>query len=543
MEIREYLQVIQRWFWLILVGMVAATIIALIVSLTQKPIYEASTMLLVSRGGVGDSEDVNAISGYSQLAQSYVQRLTNYEVLTEAVGNIGIAADIEELEESITVVNLRDTQLIELKVEHTDPRIARDLAIEIPKVFAERNAAQQLSRFSDSKDSLLEELDKLSLELNEAEEALAAENSLSSPDQTKQEQLRSDISLLRNSRRELLGDFETLRVAEAQNLNNIFVDEQARLPQEPVRPIVWRNALLAAIVGAMGSLAIAFLIEYFDDTIKTPEDVGKLVNLPVLGGVATIEGETPADRLVMKNEPRSPLAESFRRIRTNLQFSAVARDIHSILVTSPNQAEGKSTTAANLAAALAQNGKTVILVDADMRRPTLHKIYQKPNNSGLSNLIIDKENSERYLQKSDIPGLRILTSGPIPPNQTEMLGSQRMEETLGYLESLADYVVVDSPPTLAVTDSSILTRLVSVTVLVIKASQTTQQALVSAVEQLVGVGGHVSGLTLNNLTKRSGYYYAHHYQSDYFVEEEMVAPQKKTRLAGIANILQIFRVG
>ena len=489
MEIKEYLQLLLRYWWAIILGVIVTGSLAFFISISQKPVYEATSELLVSESSLENVNNLTALNAYAWLAGSYVERLKNVEVLDQSMKNVGVVMDVDDLSEGLSVSNINNTQLIRLSVEHTNPVIARDLANEIPKVFSERNNRQQLSRFSDSKLNLEEELTVLEEELASTKASIVSENNKETPEPQLIEQLKAEELLLRDTHSRLLQSYEEIRVAEAKSLSNLIVDDPARLPDKPVRPNVLRNTILGLVVGGMLALGVVFLVDYLDNTVKSPHEIEDLVGLASLGGVENMVVQDAWDALVMVHSPRSPMAETYRQVRTNLQYSTLSKNLQSILVTSANAGEGKSTTAANLALALVQTGKSIILVDADMRRPTMHKVFQMPNGFGLMNLIIDGENDAGLIQDSEFDNLRILTTGPLPPNPAELLNSGRMEEVLVWLQSQADLVIIDSPPILAVTDGSILSRLVSTTIFVLRSGKTTEDALVGAIEQLQTMGG------------------------------------------------------
>lgn len=214
--------------------------------------------------------------------------------------------------------------------------------------------------------------------------------------------------------------------------------------------------------------------------------------------------------LIAQLNPRSPITEQYRTLRTNLQFSAVDKPLNSILVTSTNPSEGKSITAANLAVVYAQAGNKVLLIDADMRKPTVHYTFRLNNLRGLSNVLIGDCALEQASSSSDVDHLDVLTSGPIPPNPAELLGSKQMKQTLEYAKTLYDIVIFDSPPTLAVTDSQIITQIVDGTLLVVRSKQTEIEGATKAADMLKAGKGRVLGTVLNDLdktTSNSYYYY------------------------------------
>ncbi|WP_336882208.1 CpsD/CapB family tyrosine-protein kinase [Priestia koreensis] len=212
--------------------------------------------------------------------------------------------------------------------------------------------------------------------------------------------------------------------------------------------------------------------------------------------------------LISHMRPKSSISEQYRTIRTNIQFSSVDQAIKSILVTSSVQAEGKSTTTANLAIVFSQQGKRVLLVDGDMRKPTVHYTFQLDNRIGLTNVLTKQMNATSAIQRSAVENLDILTSGPIPPNPAELLGSHAMEELLSELYRNYDLVIFDSPPVLPVTDAQILANQCDGVIMVVQSNQSDKESTLKAKELLMGAKGKLLGVVLNRKAKGdSGYYY------------------------------------
>ncbi len=208
---------------------------------------------------------------------------------------------------------------------------------------------------------------------------------------------------------------------------------------------------------------------------------------------------TGLQRLVTLTNPSSPVSEAYRTLRTNIQFSGLDRPLRTLLVTSTSPTEGKSTTLANLAITIAQAGKRVIVVDCDLRKPTIHEIFGLPNRVGLTSLMLPSEDASEALQDPGIDNLTVITSGPIPPNPSEILASHRMEELLAALAQQADFVLLDSPPILAVTDAAILASRVDGVLLVVKAGSTKRDLAQKAKAQLQKVNAHLIGIVLNGV--------------------------------------------
>lgn len=213
-------------------------------------------------------------------------------------------------------------------------------------------------------------------------------------------------------------------------------------------------------------------------------------------------------KLIVHEDPKSPISEAYRTLRTNLQFAKINSELRTIMFTSSGPAEGKSTTIANVAVALAQAGRSIILVDCDLRKPVQHRIFGK-RNKGVTNILVDDSPAEAFLQDTEIDNLRILPSGPIPPNPSELLSSLKMVELFTELKELADIVLIDAPPTIAVTDAAVMAAKVDGIVLVIDSTSVRPEMAQKAKELLVKANGHILGAILNRveIEEEHAYYY------------------------------------
>ena len=213
-------------------------------------------------------------------------------------------------------------------------------------------------------------------------------------------------------------------------------------------------------------------------------------------------------KLIVHEDPKSPISEAYRTLRTNLQFAKINSELRTIMFTSSGPAEGKSTTIANVAVALAQSGRSIILVDCDLRKPVQHRIFGK-RNKGVTNILVDDSPAETFLQDTEIDNLRILPSGPIPPNPSELLSSAKMIQLLDELKGLADLVLIDAPPTIAVTDAAVMAVKVDGIVLVIDSTSVRPEMAQKAKDLLVKANGHILGVILNRaeIEEEHAYYY------------------------------------
>jgi capsular exopolysaccharide synthesis family protein len=335
---------------------------------------------------------------------------------------------------------------------------------------------------------------------------------------TRQDQIQTTLNLYQQIYTNLLNNYENVRLARLRSTPNVVQIEPAGVPSSPVQPQPMRNAMIWAAAGFLLTGMIAFLIEYLDDTIKTPEDVVRQLRLPVIGMIGEMEipkGEKPG--IFVSEYPRAPIAESFRSLRTNLDFAAVDQTLKSILVTSANPSEGKSTVAVNLAAVFAQGEKKVILMDADLRRPSSHRFFRIPNRKGLSDVFRHQLSLENALVAIEDLPLRVLPCGSVPPNPAELLSSVKMGEILEELEQMADMVVIDSPPFIVADPVSLAAKADGV-IIVIEPGGTRLDAAHAMLETLSRSGARILGIVLNPITRRGASYYSgrYRYYSDYY---------------------------
>jgi capsular exopolysaccharide synthesis family protein len=291
--------------------------------------------------------------------------------------------------------------------------------------------------------------------------------------------------------------------------------EPAVPPISPVSPRPLLNALIAVILGLFVAVAVAFTAEYLDDRVKDSDAVYEIAGLSTLGKIARMSGDRGRSeiyRLTTLLNPRSRSADAYRTLRTNIEFASVDVPIRSLLVTSSVPGEGKTVTAANLAVAFAQAGRKTLLVDADLRKPGVSVVFDLPNSHGLTTLLRGDEMSLDALAKqTEQANLRVLTTGPLPPNPAELLGSQRMRVVLERLGAGGELLILDSPPLLAVTDSAVLSAFLDATLLVIDVGRSHRGAVRESREALAKAGANVLGAVLNRLPVKADADYSNYY--------------------------------
>jgi tyrosine-protein kinase Etk/Wzc len=335
--------------------------------------------------------------------------------------------------------------------------------------------------------------------------------------------------------------YQESRITEVGQIGNVRIIDQAREPKKPVSPRRMLNIVLGLVFGLGLGIAIAFVIEYLDNSVRTMEDV-EHIGMTVMAAIPfikaeqtngvfarSLEGNGDAEvrsineRLVTQIKPRSPISEAYRTLRTNIMFSSPGQPKKVFLVTSSGPQEGKSTTVANLAITFAQMSNRTLLIDADLRKPIQHRLFGMEKSSGLTNILVGRADLAGSAREIEVlPELHVLSCGVIPPNPAELLGSEAMQRLLDEARQRYSIVLIDSPPTLAVTDASILSPMVDGVLLVIRSGDTAREAAVRAHEQLKRVGAPVLGAILNGIAAEQVYgsYYQHYYYSDYYREKE-----------------------
>lgn len=520
MELRQYLALARKWWWLAVLGMVLAGGTAYLVTASMPPVYQARTVLMIDQARSGYT-DYSSIIASQRLAETYVEVIRSRAVLEQVQRNLGLP-----YRPSVGVNVIGDTQLLAITAADVDPARAQAVCNETAAVFIRYNDETQRSRFASSRQSLETQMTQLMKDIEATTKTLEAYKSGAAGAELSEEARQVEIKRLenilvqyQNSYAGLLRNYETLRLSEAQMVNTVTVVEAAELPRYPVGPNRLTNTLLAAVVGLALAVGVAFLVEYLDDTLKTSEDIQSVLSLPTLGSIARINpAQSLADTLIVAAHPKSHIAEAYRVLRTNIEFSSVDKPVRTLMITSSSPTEGKSTTVANLAIAMAEAGKRVILVDSDLRRPVQHKLFQVPNGAGLTTLLMtDTPRIAEFLTPTTVENLRLLTSGPIPPNPAELLGSQRMARAIQLFQEQADVVLFDSPPALAVTDAAVLGARIDASLLVVDAGATRRGEAERAKETLEQVGVPLLGAVLNRLKPgrgRQGYYYYYYYSAD-----------------------------
>ena len=464
--------------------------------------------------------DLNA--AVTQAKTERFQKEALYRQLEGLRGNAG-ALDSFPAILSNTFIQQQKAELAQLQSQQT--QLSEKLGDKHPDIIKIRSAIQL------AQSKLEGEIGKVVASVrNEYQSALAKENSLvGALNQQKGEALsmnrkainygvlERDVESNKQLYESLLQRAKETGVSSELKTSNIRVVDKAERPRGPVSPRKQLNLLLGLLGGGMLAFGLAFFFEYIDSRIKTPDELKVHLGLPSLGMVPALDPKTWKGKEPLINNGVPPnFAEAFRSVRTNVLFSSAEEGSRSLVITSTGPGEGKTTVAANLAVGFAQAGQRVLIIDADMRRPRVHEVFGQNQEPGLSNLMVGNAKASETVRKSGIPGLWILAAGRIPPNPAELLGSQRFKDFLNSLKDHFDWVIVDSPPVMAVTDAAIAANAASGVVFVVGAEMTSRHAARQAVDQLEQGRARFVGAVLNRVEiEKNAYYYSQYYRKEY----------------------------
>jgi polysaccharide biosynthesis transport protein len=513
MGLKEIVLPLRKWWWLIALATLLGGVSGYLATRSQPPIYRTRATIMV--GNAIDNPNPNGYEFYltQQLANTYAD-IAKRENLREAVR---AALGLSWLPDYSARV-VPDTQLVEFSVTDTDPQRAQVVANELVNQLALLSPTGPGRQDQTREAFVNEQLNTLEGKIKETQDEIARkQDELGGMFSARQiADSQAQIAALQNKLTTLQANYAALLSNTPKGaVNAINIIESARLPTSPVGPNRMATILLAVAIGFILSTGAAFLMEYLDDTLKNPDDIQKALNLSTLGAVPEIKRRRTAGELVMLDSTQSAGAEAYRVLRTNLQFAAVDHALRTIVVTSPSPSEGKSFTAVNLALSMAQSGRRVVLVDTDLHRPRLHRLMALPNGAGLTSALLEPQPVlDGLLQETEVPGLLLLTSGPLPPNPSELLGSTRMRLLLNELLTEADTVILDSPPVVALSDAAVLATQADGVLLVLEAGKSRREWAARATEALRRVNAHVVGVVLNRMPMRGGgyyYYYYYHY--------------------------------
>jgi capsular exopolysaccharide synthesis family protein len=502
-SLRDYLELLNRRRWWVVSLSVVVFATALVVSMTQTPIYESEAQVLLKESGTTSTD---TLTGGPNLE---TERQIAVSDAVAAIAAKKLGEEQTGLLSGLSVEVATNTEILIFRYSHPGPEVAQQRAQAFADAYLEYTRREVLRDLLAASRTVTEQIDKLRSQLDKINARLAK-----STDEAQRASLTSRST-------SLIGQISVLEqeLADLSPPGRLRVGQmvgQPDVPAAPVAPNHFRNGLLGLVGGLVLSVVAALFLEILDDRLRGRDDLEMLARAPVLAAIPRVAGWRRKDgpKLIALDEPAAAATEAYRKLRTGLLFIAKQTNCTTIMVTSPQADEGKTATTANLGVVMAQAGKKVALVSADLRKPRLHRFFGLENFIGVTSVLGGEVSPWQAVRATATDHLQVLVSGPVPANPAELLGSDAMGRLLSALGEVADYVIVDAPPIMAVADPVTITPLVDGVLFVVDAQNTGRGIIDQARRQLDQVNGRVIGAVLNNFdpTKAGGYYYGNVYR-------------------------------
>ncbi|MBC7248214.1 MAG: polysaccharide biosynthesis tyrosine autokinase [Actinobacteria bacterium] len=530
MELRDYLNVLVNRRWIILGAVAVIVAVTLILTFLQSPVYESRVRILSEVSSASESvlgsfftsalfdpdryiqtqteiikTETMAQAVESHLKLLYEQRAREREAGEEAYIPEEVPS-FQELASMVSVEQVQRTNIFDILVHTGSPLLARDVAQAYAEEYIASRQLAAIRQISEARKEVWNRINEVEEQIREVAERAKQYTAGNMPAELQAEAQRV-VSLWAS----LYEKYMTLRIAESLEQRGLEIIQPARAgTRTGPRPL--RNGILALFLGLILGVGLAFLVEYLDDTLHTREDFEQHYGVPIIGEIPFIPAEElPAHHIIYSERPRHPAVEGYRTLRTNLQFLGLQGKCHVILFTSAEPEEGKSTVMVNLGAALAELGKRVILVEADLRKPVLDKYFQVNGERGLSNVLAGGMPLAEAVQETGNRNLMVLPAGIKPPNPGELVASEALKAVFAGLREVADFLLVDSPPALVASDAMTLASVVDGVILVARYGSSTRDSARRATELLRRVEARILGLVINNIAPATRYGYYHYY--------------------------------
>jgi non-specific protein-tyrosine kinase len=510
-DLRRLIATARAWLPLMIAAALVGGIAAFTISSLQQKVYESKATLIVGQALSATNPDYTQLLVAQNLSTTYAAIAKTRPILEAVITELGLKETTDQLAERVRVESPSSSTMLFITALDGDPvqaaRLANALGDQL--IAASPTIQGREAEFQKSIDADLAETQGLIDSTQARVETLAALEARTAQQEAQLAALEGRLASLRSTYSTLL----SFSSGTASNL--LTVVEPGGVSTSPVAPRVLFNTLLAVALGLLIVAAIAFVAEQLDDSIRDAEVVQEVTGLSTLGTIPRMRGDSGRSeiyRLAAILHPRSSVAEGYRALRANVEFASVDAPLRTLLVSSAVPNEGKTVTAANIAVVFAQAGRRVLLVDADLRKPAVHVIFNLPNAHGLTTMLRNEAvTSESVSHVTEQANLRVLTTGPLPPNPAELLGSNRMQTVLARLKEDADLVIFDSPPLQAVTDAAVLGSLTEGALLVVDAGRSRRRAVRGAREALDRAGAHIVGVVLNRVSEKASFHYAGYY--------------------------------
>lgn len=508
-DLRQYLSILWKGKWIIILCTLLAIAVGLVLIFTLPPVYEATTEVLIVEENISSEVLDQYVPEYSSSSevnfQTQMKILGSRQFQEEVIRKLSLKIKPTELEEKIQISRVTGTNVIDISVQDSDPRLAADISNMLSNVYIQwvsENYQQDIRQLLAEIDSKIDD-SKTNLDLVSAEIETLEDKGQDIP-----ESLRKELEMYSSMYVMLSEKYENLRISQTVGDSFARIIEPAVVPEDPVKPSKRLYLAASLLIGLLLGVGIVLLKEFINNTIKTSSDVRKYYGLNVLSQIVYEKSYDAAKReLVVLKDPNSPTSESIRELRTNLKYFDIDRKKKIIAITSSQLEEGKSFIAANLSVTLAQSGVRTLLINADLRKPVIHKYFNFTNTSGVTSIITGNSKLSDEIRATDIKNLHFLSSGPIPPNPAELLESELMGKIMEALSEKYEYIIVDTPPVVPVSDLIVLSRRVDSIMVVARSGIVTKSVALQAMEKLEAIKEKVIGVVLNGVVRKGSYYY------------------------------------
>jgi succinoglycan biosynthesis transport protein ExoP len=571
----EYLSVLRRRKWSILIVTLLAVLGALLYGRQQTPIYESNTRVnatvvlqalnapqapnMETEQAFVTSDDVTKCA-YAMMQNEAFRadpsQQPDLDTLcsSDALAAITLAGPVRGIQQNVTVTTTAPSSVMTITFSSPSTRAAQVGSQAFANAYIHERTAQAKAQLDTLRAPYLAQQEALNSEISKLEDRIAKkQNDISDAEQDGDPTIAlvlelNDLSSQRDARQRELDQIEaSLSNIDPSKLSPPQLLLPAGLPQDPVSPDMVLIGAFGLLAGLALGIALAFVRERLDDSLRGRLDLEAALNAPVLAVIPHVPGwrNKHDARLVTREQPKSTVAEAYRTLRTSISFLSAQRGLKVLMITSPAAGEGKTTTAANLALVLADAGRRVVLVSADLRKPRIHRFFGLPNEVGLSSVLAEEIQPWEAILDPGVENLRVLLSGPVPSRPAELLQSDQMGEIIAGLRDVADYVVIDTAPMLLVADALALIPHVDGVLFVADSEKTPRGAVAHSREQLEQVGATVIGSVLNNIdpSKAKAYryygYYGHYgaygargYSGSYQAESPVPALLRSTNSDG-----------
>lgn len=571
----DYLNIFLKRKEIIITFFLISIVLAAIYYYRMPNIYQATSQLLIGReeGSLVTNPEVAAASGISSRryedylqtqffiikSRPIIQTLIDQMELGKKYDYFATGDAVTKVQNMVNLVNVLNTQIVNLSATFTDPKLCVEIANNLTDLYVRQNIAtklyfsneilkwfpkeaetvkmqtvygqlQELSKKdvieslpSVANDPVIKQLKARKAQLETELHSLLVRYKEKHPVIVKlKEDLQYTNDRLEEETQKIVDNLRSELAGKLQ-LTNIRILQYATVPTIPIGPKRMQGILRAGLLGLLMGLGLVYILDYLDNTIRSQEDVEKYIKLPYLGHIPAIKDKSKGEyekRIIVHADPESQMAEAFKNIRTGIVFSAPPETLKSILVTSTIPSEGKTFVSVNLATTIALDGNKVLLIDSDMRRPTIHNTFKLDNSTGLSNYLTGNIPLDVLINDTFIENLNFINAGPTPPNPSGLLGSFKMDELIKEAKKKFDRVIIDGPPLIGVSDGIILSKLTEGTLLVIRFGTASRDIVGKAKQCLQELNTNIIGVVLNDLDIEKEAYYSkyYHYYSRYYAK-------------------------